>query len=66
MNRNLVELKYLLMKRKVIRLREKSHWHQTLDMNFDREIMPQWLGPADPKDKAGHFKIDYVRVWQKK
>jgi len=38
--------------------------HQPLDMNFDSETMPEWFGLPDPKDKAGHFKIDYVRVWQ--
>jgi hypothetical protein len=49
----------------VIRTRENSYWHQPLEMNFDSETMPEWFGLPDPKDKAGHFKIGYVRVWQK-
>jgi beta-glucanase (GH16 family) len=49
----------------VIRTRENTYWHQPLEMNFDSETMPEWLGLPDPKDKAGHFMIDYVRVWQK-
>jgi beta-glucanase (GH16 family) len=49
----------------VIRTRENSYWHQPLEMNFDSETMPEWFGLPDPKDKAGHFKIDYIRVWQK-
>jgi hypothetical protein len=34
-------------------------------MNFDSETMPEWFGLPDPADKAGHFLIDYIRVWQK-
>ena len=50
----------------VIRTRENTYWHQPLDMNFDSETMPEWFGLPDPKDKKGHFKVDYVRVWQLK
>ncbi len=49
----------------VIRTRENTYWHQPLDMNFDSETMPEWFGLPDVNDKAGHFKIDYIRVWQR-
>ncbi len=48
----------------VIRTRENTYWHQPLEMNFDSETMPEWFGLPNPGDKAGHFRIDYVRVWQ--
>jgi beta-glucanase (GH16 family) len=50
----------------VVRTRENYYWHQPLDMNFDSETMPEWFGLPDPKDKAGQFKIDYIRVWQQR
>ena len=59
------ELKWYL-NGEVIRTRENTYWHQPLEMNFDSETMPEWFGLPDPKDKAGLFKIDYVRVWQNK
>ena len=51
---------------KVIRTRENTNWHQSLEMNFDSETMPDWFGLPDPGDKEGHFEIDYVSVWKQK
>ena len=57
------ELKWYL-NGEVIRTRKNDYWHQPLEMNFDSETMPEWFGLPDPADKAGQFKIDYIRVWK--
>jgi len=49
----------------VVRVRENTHWHQPLTMNFDSETMPEWWGLPDPGDPAGYFKIDYIRSWKR-
>ena len=57
------ELKWYL-NGEVIRTRKNDYWHQPLEMNFDSETMPEWFGLPDISDPAGHFQIDYVRVWK--
>ena len=51
---------------KLIKTKENTYWHQSLNMNFDSETMPGWFGLPAPEDPEGHFEIDYVRVWKKK
>ncbi|MCG6186832.1 family 16 glycosylhydrolase [Maribellus maritimus] len=50
----------------LIRVKQNKYWHQPLNMNFDSETFPSWFGLPDPKDPAGHFEVDYVRVWKRK
>ncbi len=43
-----------------------THWHQSLNINFDSETMPEWFGLPDPADLPSVYEIDYIRCWQKK
>lgn len=43
--------------------KKNTDWHQPLYINFDSEVMPEWFGLPDDKEKPSAFLIDYIRAW---
>ena len=50
---------------KVVWELKNTHWHQPLNMNFDSETMPEWLGLPDKESLPSIFSIEYVRSWSR-
>jgi len=48
----------------LVRSGPNVHWHQSLDMHFDSETMPDWFGIPRKEDLPSTFFIDYVRAWK--
>jgi len=40
-------------------------WNQTLFINFDSEIFPNWFGVPDKSELPATFSIEYIRSWRK-
>lgn len=51
---------------RVMREMKNEDFHRPLYLNMDCEIMKPWAGLPSPDDLPAKFKIEYVRVWQKK
>lgn len=48
-----------------VRRVENTHWHQPLNLMFDSETMPDWMGLPDDVDLPSTYKIDYIRAWKR-
>jgi hypothetical protein len=48
-----------------VRRQENTHWHQPLNLIFDSETMPTWLGLPRDEDLPSTYSIDYVRAWRR-
>jgi beta-glucanase (GH16 family) len=50
----------------LVREAKNTHWHFPMQIVFDSEAMWDWFGVVDDGDLPSVFRVDYVRVWQRK
>ena len=41
-----------------------TDWHNPLQMLFDTETMPNWMGMPQDEDLPSTFEVEYVRAWK--
>ena len=50
----------------LVRESKNNHFFFPMQVVFDSEAMWQWFGVVDDADLPSTFRVDYVKVWQRR
>lgn len=49
----------------IVRRMANTNWHFPMDLIFDSETMPTWMGMPKDEDLPSTFSVEYVRAWKR-
>lgn len=49
----------------IVRRMANTNWHFPMDLIFDSETMPEWMGMPKDEDLPSTFSVEYLRAWKR-